>query len=150
MMDDPVAIVMEKLPGRINTGAIEDSQRQQRVRDAFIDIVAKVHRLPLSAFHEVGLAVPSTPEEIALSLYAPAEAIFERLMGERPFPIMRFIAQRSEAHTSELQSLMRLSYAVFCLKKKTTQNHYNNYIYTTLQHIYTKYNYMIFTLNIRL
>src|SRR3546814_6584231 len=28
-------------------------------------------------------------------------------------------ASRSEEHTSELQSLMRLSYAVFCLKKKT-------------------------------
>src|SRR3546814_7144525 len=32
---------------------------------------------------------------------------------------------RSEEHTSELQSLMRISYAVFCLKKKTT-NHYNH------------------------
>src|SRR3546814_1781625 len=30
---------------------------------------------------------------------------------------------RSEEHTSELQSLMRISYAVFCLKKKNT-NHY--------------------------
>src|SRR3546814_6501648 len=29
------------------------------------------------------------------------------------------IAQRSEEHTSELQSLMRISYAVFCLNKKT-------------------------------
>src|SRR3546814_5938340 len=29
-------------------------------------------------------------------------------------------APRSEEHTSELQSLMRISYAVFCLKKKTT------------------------------
>src|SRR3546814_2362246 len=29
---------------------------------------------------------------------------------------------RSEEHTSELQSLMRISYAVFCLKKKTTLN----------------------------
>src|SRR3546814_1261831 len=29
--------------------------------------------------------------------------------------------QRSEEHTSELQSLMRISYAVFCLKKKSTQ-----------------------------
>src|SRR3546814_3016484 len=28
---------------------------------------------------------------------------------------------RSEEHTSELQSLMRISYAVFCLKKKTTR-----------------------------
>src|SRR3546814_4178414 len=36
------------------------------------------------------------------------------------------LEQRSEEHTSELQSLMRSSYAVFCLKKKTkvtTQNH---------------------------
>src|SRR3546814_4358984 len=33
-------------------------------------------------------------------------------------------AERSEEHTSELQSLMRISYAVFCLKKKqTTQRH---------------------------
>src|SRR3546814_1439875 len=30
--------------------------------------------------------------------------------------------QRSEEHTSELQSLMRISYAVFCLKKKQKQN----------------------------
>src|SRR3546814_6561305 len=32
----------------------------------------------------------------------------------------RGVAHRSEEHTSELQSLMRLSYAVFCLKKKKT------------------------------
>src|SRR3546814_4291898 len=31
------------------------------------------------------------------------------------------IYKRSEEHTSELQSLMRISYAVFCLKKKKTQ-----------------------------
>src|SRR3546814_4485980 len=32
-------------------------------------------------------------------------------------------ATRSEEHTSELQSLMRISYAVFCLKKKNNQTH---------------------------
>src|SRR3546814_10638908 len=32
------------------------------------------------------------------------------------------IGGRSEEHTSELQSLMRISYAVFCLKKKTHNN----------------------------
>src|SRR3546814_7799417 len=42
----------------------------------------------------------------------------------RPCPDVR----RSEEHTSELQSLMRISYAVFCLKKKTTQKkqHHDN------------------------
>src|SRR3546814_3999760 len=38
--------------------------------------------------------------------------------GERPFTE---IGLRSEEHTSELQSLMRISYAVFCLNKKTIQ-----------------------------
>src|SRR3546814_10201117 len=36
-----------------------------------------------------------------------------------------FFKGRSEEHTSELQSLMRISYAVFCLKKKTTTLHIN-------------------------
>src|SRR3546814_6977843 len=36
-------------------------------------------------------------------------------------PLGKF--QRSEEHTSELQSLMRISYAVFCLKKKKLTNH---------------------------
>src|SRR3546814_1622840 len=34
--------------------------------------------------------------------------------------------RRSEEHTSELQSLMRISYAVFCLKKKKINIHNNN------------------------
>src|SRR3546814_5117499 len=33
------------------------------------------------------------------------------------------LTDRSEEHTSELQSLMRISYAVFCLKKKNTNNY---------------------------
>src|SRR3546814_1314265 len=36
-------------------------------------------------------------------------------------PSDRMIFVRSEEHTSELQSLMRISYAVFCLKKKIAQ-----------------------------
>src|SRR3546814_4081028 len=37
------------------------------------------------------------------------------------FSMTRLRSNRSEEHTSELQSLMRISYAVFCLKKKKTQ-----------------------------
>src|SRR3546814_6364580 len=39
----------------------------------------------------------------------------------RRAPDRRRDGQRSEEHTSELQSLMRISYAVFCLKKKKRQ-----------------------------
>src|SRR3546814_3357443 len=38
--------------------------------------------------------------------------------------------ERSEEHTSELQSLMRISYAVFCLKKKTNISTINHNCYT--------------------
>src|SRR3546814_1000511 len=37
------------------------------------------------------------------------------------------IPARSEEHTSELQSLMRISYAVFCLKKKNNKHHYTQH-----------------------
>src|SRR3546814_9506978 len=44
--------------------------------------------------------------------WPPAEAWYPEIRNE--------YVDRSEEHTSELQSLMRISYAVFCLKKKTT------------------------------
>src|SRR3546814_6113205 len=42
-----------------------------------------------------------------------------------------FTPERSEEHTSELQSLMRISYAVFCLKKKTMSKRSNGTQLTT-------------------
>src|SRR3546814_1227444 len=62
-------------------------------------------------------------------------------VGDKPFSSVRAVLQeqvssvadssgqavkRSEEHTSELQSLMRISYAVFCLKKKKNQRNQNN------------------------
>src|SRR3546814_3607057 len=47
--------------------------------------------------------------------------------AQRLEPRCRASGRRSEEHTSELQSLMRISYAVFCLKKKNTKT------YTTQQ-----------------
>src|SRR3546814_3106789 len=49
--------------------------------------------------------------------------------GDKPMPF----GPRSEEHTSELQSLMRISYAVFCLKKK---NITNNLLHFSLHNIH--------------
>src|SRR3546814_6298660 len=43
------------------------------------------------------------------------------------------LARRSEEHMSELQSLMRISYAVFCLKKKKTNTNITNIAQATMQ-----------------
>src|SRR3546814_1604486 len=44
------------------------------------------------------------------------------------------VETRSEEHTSELQSLMRISYAVFCLKKTTTTNLHHQLQHTSTVH----------------
>src|SRR3546814_1635352 len=48
--------------------------------------------------------------------------------------LAREMASRSEEHTSELQSLMRISYAVFCLKKKKQKKQKYEHNVTTHQH----------------
>src|SRR3546814_2111510 len=73
-------------------------------------------------------------EDVALAAQRLLAAI-GRHPCARPFPVAREIVEvedadilRSEEHTSELQSLMRISYAVFCLKKKKQiylKNHTN-------------------------
>src|SRR3546814_10686873 len=77
--------------------------------------------------------------------FAPDGTLWETEMGPRGgdelnvilpgknygYPVVsngdNYSGQRSEEHTSELQSLMRISYAVFCLKKKK-KTYYSHYI----------------------
>src|SRR3546814_4162353 len=66
---------------------------------------------------------PSARNIITIDLIGSVEA----RVDEEGFAIRR----RSEEHTSELQSLMRISYAVFCLKKK------NHIRFTVATHTFT-------------
>src|SRR3546814_5733204 len=88
-------------------------------------VITAIQRLPSDA-------AQLTPSELgqtallARLLMAAERAVCSRatisLADEASrLPRIRF-AKRSEEHTSELQSLMRISYAVFCLKKKTKQH----------------------------
>src|SRR3546814_8948535 len=78
---------------------------------------------------EGGAAAPLEPaeDEFLLLLLARRELFEHRDEGEvadDAMLVLKIIVERSEEHTSELQSLMRISYAVFCLKKK---KHTTNY-----------------------
>src|SRR3546814_5053575 len=67
----------------------------------------------------------SLRQRLLLGRIAPLhDIIVLHAVDARPVPPV--CGGRSEEHTSELQSLMRISYAVFCLKKKTTQTPTNN------------------------
>src|SRR3546814_2004161 len=62
-----------------------------------------------------------TARSLPLAQRRSASGSNSRTPASRNVPKSSNSRLRSEEHTSELQSLMRISYAVFCLKKKTTQ-----------------------------
>src|SRR3546814_1382248 len=108
---DDVAAVDARETGRIQVGLDPGDGAAQRVVVAAhpqVDVVAG----RLQPFDVVG-----GNEELAAKL-AYQEAL--RALGSRRW---RLVVRRSEEHTSELQSLMRISYAVFCLKKKKRMTH---------------------------
>src|SRR3546814_3884928 len=95
-------------------------------------VVALLALLPFTSQLYTWLALPlvsrlpAGQQMIALNpagaFFAPIKlAFFVAVFAAAPWLLYQawaFIAPRSEEHTSELQSLMRISYAVFCLKKK--------------------------------
>src|SRR3546814_9781819 len=102
-------------PEVIGIAAAEKAQRLH---------LARVRRVfPLQGFdiHLEAIAVDEGPDETAL--VEQMDGVRWRIDGARIAGLQvigrdHFRDQRSEEHTSELQSLMRLSYAVFCLNKQ--------------------------------
>src|SRR3546814_5880345 len=99
-----------------------------KVTDSASSSGASVHscNAPRSFPNLTGLlSTPSMPASKHAEVCAASPDAEIAMMGvggiSRPLSIPR---HRSEEHTSELQSLMRISYPVFCLKKKTTQKHH--------------------------
>src|SRR3546814_6308969 len=74
----------------------------------------------------VAVKIASERPPSALVLEAPPSSIADVAQAHYWYLPVRLLIRdpwdRSEEHTSELQSLMRISYAVFCLKKKNNNN----------------------------
>src|SRR3546814_2951799 len=91
------------------------------VMQSFVDAFAEAGFQASAFLPSYGLAEAT----LAVSIMPPGEGIVVELVEE---PELSGAAGRSEEHTSELQSLMRTSYAVFGLKKKRTSLHSNHMI----------------------
>src|SRR3546814_10778050 len=78
----------------------------------------------LSALQQQRVVYVMTHDSIGLGEDGPTHQPIEHLQSLRAMPNLLVMrpADRSEEHTSELQSLMRISYAVFCLKIKKERN----------------------------
>src|SRR3546814_997547 len=96
-----------------NTGTFCAATTLSWLRDAGqrLEYHGKHHVLPLE-----DVIVPETQDAVTASFQIPGSR------GVDGFIVLAAVEfhHRSEEHTSELQSLMRISYAVFCLKKKNT------------------------------
>src|SRR3546814_6289373 len=78
----------------------------------------------MRAAEELTRAISSLDEAVFASIYTDDAEIWHNNTNA----IQTKTENRSEEHTSELQSLMRISYAVFCLQKKNTNTHKNTEI----------------------
>src|SRR3546814_8588086 len=92
---------------------------EMRISDWSSDVCSSDLLSPASTLSIIS-ATASKTSSASISLFIAVPMIrFVTVFSSRPMQI------RSEEHTSELQSLMRTSYAVFCLKKKITyKSHY--------------------------
>ncbi|MFA7553495.1 MAG: phosphotransferase [Spongiibacteraceae bacterium] len=91
MLDDPVAIVMDVIPGKINLATADSDVARQAVRKQYVSVLADIHRIPIEAFASIGLQPPASPQKVALNLYQQCEKIYRQRMSDRHFPLMEFI-----------------------------------------------------------
>src|SRR3546814_10630821 len=76
--------------------------------------------------HVEDVAAAITPRTRAILVNSPANPTGAVYPRDLLHAIADLAVRRSEEHTSELQSLMRISYAVFCLKKKNKHKIYKH------------------------
>src|SRR3546814_432149 len=111
---DTLDDIAERMEDAANRAHVEIDFRQSNHEGHLVDWLQEAHA---EGAHAVILnAAGLTHSSIALHDAIKAIAV----------PVIEVhLSNRSEEHTSELQSLMRISYAVFCLKKKSQQiKHY--------------------------
>src|SRR3546814_2271155 len=112
---DRMAEVIAEIVEEDIADAPADDDAEHRIEDHVVGVAAR-HRG--AGLRDQLQQIPVTDEDSrSIGKRIPADGQAED--AERDF------AMRSEEHTSELQSLMRISYAVFCLKKKKARKHRN-------------------------
>src|SRR3546814_8430717 len=91
--------------------------RNPKDRDmpAIVEMIEGVRQMGMETCMTLGMLT----KEQAQTLAVAGLDYYNHNIDTSPENYENIISTRSEEHTSELQSLMRISYAVFCLKKKT-------------------------------
>jgi hypothetical protein len=87
---EPRGIVMERAAGRANLATAVDEAERRAVLDHYVEILAAMHRIPLSAFAHLELPLPATPEALGLGDLPRWEKSF-RARKQAPEPLIEFV-----------------------------------------------------------
>ncbi|WP_261570020.1 phosphotransferase [Frankia gtarii] len=90
MVDDPPAIVMDRLPGRVNLATALDDGERDAVLDQYVDAMCRMHAIDVGEFGALGLPVPADNRAAALSMYTTGERNYRRAKTA-PSPMIEFM-----------------------------------------------------------
>lgn len=91
MIDKPFAMVMERLEGGINTELIADADAQWKVRAEYIEMLARLHAIPVEEFAKAGLSLPTTPNRGSLEYYQGHITAMRNHLAPRSLPFLEFL-----------------------------------------------------------
>ncbi len=115
MIDDPPAIVMDRLPGRVNLAKAADDAERDAVLDGYVEAMRRMHAIDVREFEAIGLRVPADNRDAALNLYGKGEANFRKAKSA-PSPMIEFMwrwMQRNVPAGREQRALLQADSAQF-------------------------------------
>src|SRR3546814_5812432 len=124
MMEYDVKLSRDGVPILLHDDTVQ--RTSGGVGNAADKTLAELAEIDFGAWHSRDYAGEPIPTLYSIAAYTRANDIHSNI-EIKPHPELeaetgKQVARRSEEHTSELQSLMRISYAAFCLQKTNTQN----------------------------
>jgi hypothetical protein len=90
MCPEPVGIVMDWSPGRANLATADDDAQRHAVLNDYIEILARMHALPVGPFEDQGMSRPVTNEELGYCDLARWRETYLR-SKRRPEPLIEFV-----------------------------------------------------------
>jgi aminoglycoside phosphotransferase (APT) family kinase protein len=90
MCPDPLAIVMERVPGRVDLSTADDEAERRSVLDHYVELLARMHAIPAAEVEALGIERPTDPTRLARILFDRFEAMF-RADQRAPEPFIDFL-----------------------------------------------------------
>jgi aminoglycoside phosphotransferase (APT) family kinase protein len=90
MCPDPLAIVMDRVPGRVDLSTADSEDERRAVLDHYVELLARMHAIPVAEVAALGIERPDDPTRLALVLFDRFEAMF-RADQRAPEPAIDFL-----------------------------------------------------------